>query len=70
MRAVRKDGVEATLEMIEEWETSMIEMDKIHRERIFILTITAEKGWRIASEVAFIKKGRGQISLGVESQGH
>ncbi len=57
MRAVRKDGLEPTTELVALWEQSMMEMDKVHRERLFILTIAFEKGWRIASEVAFIKKG-------------
>ena len=57
MRAVRKDGIEPTVEMVKEWEDAVTEIDKTHRDRIFILTIAAEKGWRIASEVAFIKKG-------------
>jgi len=32
-------------------------MDDKFRERIFILTVAAEEGWKIASEVAFQKKG-------------
>ncbi len=69
MRAVRKDGIEPTTEMVAEWETSMLEQDKVHRERLFILSIAAEKGWRIASEVAFIKKGkRMELTQGVKFQ--
>lgn len=32
-------------------------MDKTCRDRLFILTIAAEKGWKVASEVAFAKTG-------------
>lgn len=27
------------------------------RDRIFVLTVAAERGWRVASEMAFYKKG-------------
>lgn len=32
-------------------------IDKALRERLFILTVAAEEGWRVASEVAFSKRG-------------
>jgi len=35
----------------------IIAVDDIFRERLFILTIAAERGWRLASRVAFRKKG-------------
>jgi len=35
----------------------MIAVDEVLRERLFILTIAAERGWRLASRVAFRKKG-------------
>jgi hypothetical protein len=31
-------------------------MDKLLRDRLFILTIAAEGGWKMASDVAFRKK--------------
>jgi len=36
--------------------TTFICSDKF-RERIFILTIAAEEGWKVASQVSFQKKG-------------
>jgi len=35
----------------------MIAVDEILRQRLFILVIAAERGWRLASRVAFRKKG-------------
>ncbi len=56
MRAVVKGDVEVTSDMCEVWHDEMIQLDKLFRDRLFILTIAAEGGWRIASEVAFRKK--------------
>jgi len=35
----------------------IIAVDSVLRERLFILIIAAERGWRLASRVAFRKKG-------------
>lgn len=57
IRACRKRGEAVPLETVQEWEKVAKKMDDKFRERIFILTIAAEEGWKIASEVAFQKKG-------------
>lgn len=57
MRAVRKGDVEMSDDFLKKWEENLLEMDKLTRERLFILTIAAEKGWKVASQVAFRKKG-------------
>ncbi len=56
MRAVVKGDTDVTPDMCEIWHDEMITLDKLLRDRLFILTIAAEGGWRIASEVAFRKK--------------
>jgi len=57
VRALRKAGEAAPLATVQEWEKIIKRMDDKFRERIFILTIAAEEGWKIAAEVAFQKKG-------------
>jgi hypothetical protein len=56
MRAVVKGDVEVTKDFCEVWHSEMLKMDKLLRDRLFILTIAAEGGWKMASEVAFRKK--------------
>ncbi len=43
--------------VIEKWEKTVFEIDKVLRDRLFLLVIAAEKGWRVASDVAFFAKG-------------
>lgn len=57
IRATRKDEEEVTTEVLESWEDSLHDLDKVFRDRLFLLCIAAEKGWRIAGEVAFRKNG-------------
>lgn len=35
----------------------MIEVDKALRDRLYVLTVAAEKGWRVAGDLAFGMKG-------------
>ena len=57
LRAARRGELEVTPEVLRVWEESQLEQDEVLRQRLFILTIAAEKGWKIAGEVAFRKKG-------------
>ncbi len=43
--------------MLLEWEDLAKQSDQASRDRLFVLTIAAEKGWSIASDVAFRMKG-------------
>ncbi len=40
------------------WEQDLIEVDKAVRDRLYVLTVAAEKGWKVASDLAFGLKGR------------
>ncbi len=57
IRQTRKGERDQEEDDLEEWEDTLHEMDSVFRERLFILTIAAEKGWKIAGDVAFRKKG-------------
>jgi len=46
------------VETVEDWIDKIKNVDKVLRDRLFILTVAAEEGWRVAGEVAFAKKGR------------
>jgi hypothetical protein len=43
--------------MLQEWEELLKESDKASRDRLFILTIAAEKGWAVAADVAAGMRG-------------
>ncbi len=58
VRSYRKDGAESVpMEKVAEWEAKLYTVDKVMRDRLFILTIAAERGWRVATDVAFNMKG-------------
>ncbi len=40
-----------------QWEDELIEIDAAVRNRLYILTVAAEKGWRVAGDLAFGMKG-------------
>jgi len=53
-----KEGREgATRAQVRSWAKQINALDDLERDRIFILTIAAEEGWKTAAEVAFTKKG-------------
>jgi len=51
------DDVTVTKSELKRWRNELIKIDKIHRERILTLTVAAECGWKVAGDMAFIKKG-------------
>ncbi len=57
LRAIRKGDVEMSEEFLTKWEKKLLEIDTCTRERLFILTVAAEKGWKVANQLAFRKKG-------------
>ena len=58
IRNFRKEGEsEIDAETIKEWETLALQIDKVMRDRIFILIVAAERGWRVATDTAFNMKG-------------
>lgn len=58
IRKCRKDeDVRITQRVLERWEKTLVEIDKVHRDRLFILIVAAEKGWKVAADVAFGMKG-------------
>ncbi len=44
-------------EMLLEWEELMKESDQASRDRLFVLTTAAEKGWSVATELAAGMRG-------------
>lgn len=42
---------------LKRWRKELEKIDTIHRERILTLTVAAECGWKVAGDMAFIKKG-------------
>ncbi len=44
--------------MVEEWYEDVEEIDKIMRDRLLILTVAAERGWKVASDLSFAMKGK------------
>jgi len=57
MKDHKESKEEESPELLGEWIDQLKAVDKTLRERLFIMTIAAEEGWRVASEVAFSKKG-------------
>lgn len=47
----------ATRAQVKSWDKQIRKLDELEKERIFILTIAAEEGWKTAAEVAFTKRG-------------
>ena len=57
LRDARRAGQPVPVETIEEWEQLAKKSDKASRDRLFVLTVAAEKGWSVASNMAFRMKG-------------
>jgi hypothetical protein len=58
MLKVKNDREErVTQERIEKWVEDLIEIDKAMRDRLFVLTVAAQKGWKVAADLAFYMKG-------------
>jgi len=62
MRAMDKGEAEPDEELISSVTDLVLDIDKIARDRLFICTIAAERGWKTAGKVAFRKKGSCNIS--------
>jgi len=57
MREKVSSGEETTAEDVADWLKKVKEIDKLLRDRLFVLTVAAELGWRVASDMASNKKG-------------
>ncbi len=58
MRELKNDrDKRITQEMIEKWAQDLTEIDKAIRDRLFVVTVAAQKGWKVASELSFYMKG-------------
>jgi len=44
-------------EEVQKWENRVRKMDELHRERLYILTVEANEGWKTAGDVSFGNKG-------------
>jgi hypothetical protein len=58
IRKARKQGTPVTPEMLLEWEEMMKQSDKASRDRLFVITVAAELGWSVASDMASGMKGQ------------
>lgn len=59
VRGYRKDGDETVpIDVVQDWEETLFKIDKVIRDRLFVLTVAAERGWKVASDVSFNMKGR------------
>ncbi len=56
-RALRKEEAEMDEDLTIAVEQTMLKIDQRMRDRLFICTIAAERGWATAGKVAFRKKG-------------
>jgi hypothetical protein len=58
MRDLMKDkDKKVTQDVIEKWVDDLTVIDKVLRDRLFVLTVAAQKGWKVAAELAFYMKG-------------
>jgi hypothetical protein len=58
MRSLMKDkDKKVTQEMIEKLVDNLTDIDKVLRDRRFVLTVAAQKGWKVAAELTFYMKG-------------
>jgi len=57
-----KSGEEVTVEDVKDWLVEVKEIDKLLRDRLYVLTVAAELGWRVASDMASNKKGNTTLS--------
>lgn len=57
MKEKVKNGEDVSVEDVKEWLVEVKEIDKLLRDRLFVLTVAAELGWRVASDMASHKKG-------------
>ena len=57
IRKARKSDDDITKDMAKDWEEALKEIDKVNRDRLFILTVAAEKGWVVAADLAFGMRG-------------
>jgi len=48
---------EIKLEDLKEWRDSLRQVDKTMRDRMQVMTVAAECGWKVATDMSFIKKG-------------
>jgi len=60
MREKVSSGKETTTEDVADWLKEVKEIDKLLRDRLFVLTVAAELGWHVASDMAFIIKVNAQ----------
>jgi len=58
-----------SLAELKEWRDNLREVDKSMRERMLVMTVAAECGWKVASDMSFIKKGT-KPSKSIENGNH
>jgi hypothetical protein len=57
VRAHRRAGQDVPAAVVSEWEDRIKVIDKVSRDRLFILTVAAEKGWAVAADLAAGMRG-------------
>jgi hypothetical protein len=57
IRAARRGGQDVPQETIVRWEQHIKAIDKVTRDRLFVLTVAAEKGWPVAIDLVAGMRG-------------
>jgi hypothetical protein len=57
IRAARRIGEPVPHETIVHWEQNIKAIDKVTRDRLFVLTVAAEKGWPVAIDLVAGMRG-------------
>ncbi len=52
------DKVVVDREMFKDWFVKLLELDEAMRDRMFIVQLAAENGWKLAKAVALRKSGK------------
>ncbi len=64
LRKIMKDrDARITQEMAEDWYEDVVDIDKIMCDHLLILTVAAERGWKVTSVLAFAMKGKGSLHV-------
>jgi hypothetical protein len=57
IRDARRAGEDVPIETVQDWEILVKRVDKVTRDRLFVLTVAAEKGWAVAADLVAEMRG-------------
>jgi hypothetical protein len=61
VRAARKDGEDVPIDTVKDWEIYIKRIDQVTRDRLFVLTVAAEKGWIVAADLVSEMRGTNTV---------